>query len=392
MSPRILFCVIFVWTVIVGPVPEAGAQGVVKKAVSACRRSSVGKGMTPAQIEKILLDRVKRTKNQVPRIPPEELECLPAEDFPSQEIVNWPFRRGPVGPYEDLSFWNTLSPQAKRNYFLAANNRASALSLKQRLQIIKALRKQLPDFWQERLVFPHQPLEDTLLQSIPSGTKYILVGEEHNYSQIQVFLARFLQKYKQQYPHQKVFLLTEFLPTGKNKTALLQHMKKADGGYGYLLNRASSWGITVKGLEARYVFFNDAKAVLDSRVPDESTVDLWTVPESMHLRNRYWLSQIQQLREQYPDAVFIIYAGAEHVSYNTPFNLTKALPQEELFVAHLFSSKPTNNEARDLLDFLGEDKYPFYLEEILAWKDESMRRLAGFDMRLLINEKDYAIK
>ncbi len=187
-------------------------------------------------------------------------------------------------------------------------------------------------------------------------------------------------------------MLTEFLPTGKNKTALLQHMKKADGGYGYLLNRASSWGITVKGLEARYVFFNDAKAVLDSRVPDESTVDLWTVPESMHLRNRYWLSQIQQLREQYPDAVFIIYAGAEHVSYNTPFNLTKALPQEELFVAHLFSSKSTNNEARDLLDFLGEDKYPFYLEEILAWKDESMRRLAGFDMRLLINEKDYAIK
>ncbi len=204
MSPRILFCVIFVWTVIVGPVLEAGAQGVVKKAVSACRRSSVGKGMTPAQIEKILLDRVKRTKAQVPRIPPEELECLPAEDFPSQEIVNWPFRRGPVGPYEDLSFWNTLSPQAKRNYFLAANNRASALSLKQRLQIIKALRKQLPDFWQERLVFPHQPLEDTLLQSIPSGTKYILVGEEHNYSQIQVFLARFLQKYKQQYP-QKYF-------------------------------------------------------------------------------------------------------------------------------------------------------------------------------------------
>lgn len=365
------------------------AQTVVKRAAAYYRKA--GKiQLTPAQMEKILAQRATRTQARQAENLKKSSRYLFTEEFPGTKITGWPAHYGPKGPYEELPFWKELSDQAKRNYFLSANNRAGALNLKVKQQAVKNIQNNLPALWNKRIKFAPQPFEKLLADAIPAQAKYILLGEEHNQSQIQVFLVQFFKEYKAKYPGRKIFLLTEFLPVSGKKNLLIQSMQAGDPAYAYILNSAASNGITVKGLEPRYAYEGEGVLYIDPRWNEnDETAELWLTPEAMRVRNKVWISRIKELRQTNPDAVFMIYAGGSHLEYNAFSSLALQLPKEETFVASLYADDPTNNEARDLLEEIGEDKYPFYLEEVLSWKDASLRRIAGFDVRLLLSKKDY---
>lgn len=393
MAFRWLLCIFFSLFICLSAGQEVFAQGAAKQIVSASRRVVGSRGFNAVEIEKILADRSLRT--QVCQI--ENLkkgsQYLDSEDFPGLKITGWPTHYDSNGPYKDLPFWKYLSVQAKRDYFLSANNRAGALNLKVKQQAVKNIQEHLLPLWNERIQFAPQPFEKLLADIIPPQVKYILLGEEHYKSQIQVFLAKFFQEYQTKYPDRKVFLLTEFLPINGKKTLLLQKMKVEDPVYAFILDSAVGNGIKIKGLEPPYVHEEgDLLHIAPQWAEKGEVAGLWVTPEGMRLRNKAWISRIKELRKNNPDAVFMIYAGADHLAYNSFASLASQLPGEEVFVAHLFADTPTNNEARNLLEAIGEDKYPFYLEEVLSWKDASLRRIAGFDIRLLLSEKIYPFK
>lgn len=393
MAFRWLLCIFFSLFICLSAGQEVFAQGAAKQMVSASRRVAVTRGFHAAEIEKILADRSLRTQVRQIENLKKGSQYLDDEEFPGLKITGWPTHYDSNGPYKDLPFWKYLSVQAKRDYFLSANNRAGALNLKIKQQAVKNIQKNLPALWNERLQFEPQPFTKLLADVIPANAKYILLGEEHQKSQIQVFLTKFFKEYKAKYPGRKVFLLTEFLPINGKTTLLLQDMKAEDPAYAYVLNSAASNGITVKGLEPKYVYFGEGIVHLDPLwAGKEDVTGLWVTPEGMRLRNKAWLARIKELRQAYPDAVFMIYAGACHLAYNSFASLASQLPGEEVFVAHLFADTSTPNETRGLLEAVGKDTYPFYLEEVLSWKDASLRRIAGFDIRLLLSEKIYPFK
>lgn len=393
MAFRWLLCIHFALFICLAAGPDVFAQGVPKQIVSASRRVVGGRDFNVAKIEKILANRSLRTQMRQIENLKKDSQYLDSEDFPGLKITGWPSPYGPKGPYEELPFWKELSVQAKRDYFLSANNRAGVLNLKVKQQAVKNIQEHLLPLWNERIQFAPQPFEKLLADIIPPQAKYILLGEEHYKSQIQVFLTKFFQEYQTKYPARKVFLLTEFLPINGKKILLLQKMKVEDPVYAFILNSAAGNGIKIKGLEPPYVHEEgDLLHIAPQWAEKGGVAGLWVTPEGMRLRNKAWISRIKELRKNNPDAVFMIYAGADHVAYNSFASLALQLPREEVFVAHLFADTPTPNETRGLLEAVGKDTYPFYLEEVLSWKDFSLRRIAGFDIRLLLSDKKYPFK
>ena len=335
-----------------------------------------------SKIEKILRDRVYLTRQRVPRVPDAWQHFVAAEDLPVKRITEWNTRQGFKSPYDDLPFWSMLSEKERHNYFLAANNRAVRKVINERMQAAQKIRQHLKELWNAKLSFPSQSYNQLLLQAISPETPYILLGEEHDFQAIQMFVIDFLQAYRQKYPERQIVFLTEFLPAEEDYSKVLQSMLQQDPAYGQVMLWALTHGIYVKGLEMPHIFFQNAWVESEPTFGKNCELyNMWVLPESIRLRNRFWLQEIKKWREQYPQAVFIIYAGMEHVAYNTPFSIAKELPAADTFVVQMlppFGDQTISYE----LDKIGGRQYPFERYNILSWNPPFLRRLAGFDIRL----------
>ena len=351
-------------------------------------KAPVARKFFSPQIERILANRVQISRQKFPALSVEQRLQVYDADLPVKGVLKWDVSHGPQAPYEKLPFWRKLSKQGKYNYFLAANNRASKRAVAIRVNAAKNIQKNVKELWNKRQTIPEELPEQTLLRAIKPQTRYILIGEEHDTPGVQDFLIRFLKTYQAKYSGRKIVLLTEFLPAGKDQTYILQEKRTKDPDYGGFFVWAQAHGISVKGVEPRYVFFQNALAESDPVFKtEEATQDLWVLPEGFRLRNTFWIEQIQKWREKYPDAVFILYAGSDHVAYNTPFSVANKLPAESTFVAHVFGPRaPHENPGYDFLDEIGGLQYPFYRQRILSWDSPALRRVAGFDMRLIVTK------
>lgn len=366
----------------------AWAGNPLKTVFKGAKKVSVPRKFSSQQLERILANRAQISRQKFPPLSAQQRLRVYDTDLPVKSILRWDVSRGPQISYEKLPFWRKLSEQGKYNYFLAANNRASKRAVAMRLRAVENIQKNIKELWNKRQTIPAELPEQTLLRAIKPQDRYILIGEEHDTPEVQDFLIRFLKTYQAKYSGRKIVLLTEFLPAGKDKTYIVQEKRSMDPAYGNFFVWAQAHGINIKGVEPRYVFFQNAFAAADPVFKtEEATQDLWILPESMRLRNTFWVEQIQKWREQYPDAVFILYAGAEHVAYNAPFSVADMLPAESTFVAHVFGPRaPHENPGYDFLDEIGGLQYPFCKQRILSWDSPALRRIAGFDMRLIVKE------
>ncbi len=397
-----LLCTLFLGallTLCVWPGQQAAAQGLTN-AVSPFKRAFTKTKLTPSKVERILKNRVPRTRKQLPPIPREQLNLWSAEELPADNPFFWKARRPLTGPYDEVPFWKRLSAEAKQNYFLAANNRALKALIRDREQALATARRWAPALWKKRVQFPHQTwdidsLSQAMLQRVPPDADYLLLGEEHNQPVIQALLIRFLRQYKAQNPERKIFLLTEFLPAGAAKKLPLQKMQTADPDYAHLLLAAQKLGINVRGLEPRFVFYSESGTVVESTLleheEDATLVATFAMPEGVRLRNQAWLQEIQTLRKRYPDALFIIYAGEMHVNYQSSQSVGSRLPKEKTFVISLLTREADEETPFHALDLLDSFRYPFLEQKVLTWDDPVLRRAAGFDMRILIDPKDFPL-
>lgn len=381
------FClttVLAVWAI-----APAWAGGPLKPVVQQLPKAVFNRNLPVHRIEKILADRVASSRARVPELSEGEETLFAIEDAPVRAVRRWPSAQYKNGPYAELPFWRGLSLQGKYNYFLAANNRACRRNIISQLRAFEALHKHLAGLWQERVKFPNKPLEEILVQSINPQAQYILLGEEHDHAQVQKFVVRFLQTYQKTYPDKKVILLTEFLPVGRKRIRDLQDMLEEDPNYARVFASALRLNMQVWGLEQKYVSREAARVTPEHQVTDARKIDLWALPEAMRLRNRSWMDQLNQLRQQYPNAVFILYAGMDHVDYSASFSVAAQLPPERTFVASLLPQRKKIEYARNWTEDARYNQFPFAEQKVLGWDDPALSRVAGFDIQLRISKEAY---
>ena len=114
------------------------------------------------------------------------------------------------------------------------------------------------------------------------------------------------------------------------------------------------------------------------------------------MRNRSFIKTIRQLREESPDALFVIYTGAGHSFYNAPYSLTKGVKKENSFVLDLFPDKRPKVVVRgytielsttskvDPLEAMSNFTVSFP-QRLLYFEDPELARTAGFDARLKVH-------
>lgn len=399
---RLIFFVIF--ALLLGsffPGQEVSAQGWSSRIVRSWKKGfSTGKKLTPSKVEKILAARSKRTAEQLPRVPAKQIGFWAPEDLPIQRVLSWSSARVVPAQYIDVPFWEQLSDQAKLDYFIAANNRALKQVIQENKKTFVQIKRMAPILWRNRVKF-NVPTGDMpamtqiMLERIPKNIDYLLLGEEHDISNISALLVRFLRQYRAQNPQRQIFFLTEFLPKGSLKTLKLQDMKTFDPDYAKVMQTAVKLGMSVRGLEPRAVYFSTATVQttgMDFGVPLSEKVLAGATPEGLRMRNRAWMADIKALRKRHPDALFIIYVGIEHVHYLTPFSIGKQLPQDKTYLISIMSQNEASPTISDWLDFAGQRKYPFLAQRILTWNDPALCRAAGFDLRLLVQDTDSPAK
>ena len=121
----------------------------------------------------------------------------------------------------------------------------------------------------------------------------------------------------------------------------------------------------------------------------------WGHLEGVRLRNEAWVRTLEKYHAENPDALFVVYSGSAHSSYNVPFTLSTAMAKEIPFVVTLypdvvFKLKPGGW----WVSSLEEDPVPFeepleqmtqkgaFPQKTIQFQDPELAKLAGFNVRL----------
>lgn len=371
------------------PTASYGGSASIKKTTASCKRM-LGKKtparaqiLAPAQLEKTLHKRVQKSYKKIYNTLPMALmaEYLYVGEMPAVMVNTWPEGLS-AAVYEEAPWLRAASPKAQQDYFIALHNRLVAQVSKQRLQLRQDIKVQLPRFAQGRLAFASgsQSRARQAARQISPQVKQILIGEQHLLKEGSQEILEFIKAVKTQNPRRQIVFLTEFMPQGLQADYWLSVLKQyaKDKSYYDIFNWVHQAGIPIIGLEPVYVWQNSAASLytgtLFQQKPHEVT--LWKSLGGLYLRNLAWKKVIESTRREYPDALFIIYAGCGHVAYNASYSLGKAFPQEETFVLNVVKSHSS------LFNVFSDGL--FETEPLLGWREKDLARLAGFDVRILI--------
>lgn len=281
-------------------------------------------------------------------------------------------------------------------YLVTRNNRLFIQEMQRMKKIWAQIDENLPRLQEEALATkqPQNPI-NWLAEIIPPQTTQLFIGEAHGYSEIHESVAQLMKNLRRQSADREIILFTEFLPenftwsTHSKTTRIPEIFHK----YFPIWEQALQENIKVVGLE------------LPAAVDDECTVHcfdrkgvvmkqtVWATLEGVRLRNEWWQKTLAQYRAQHPQALFVVYAGADHVMYNRPFTLANN-PQERPFVAILYPNKYRFYEATGR--FTGTliakpTKGPLeriadldLQQDIVRWQSPDLPAIAGFDVRIKV--------
>lgn len=303
------------------------------------------------------------------------------DDVPYRALI--PRVKKPQQVYPEMADFLSTRRQWK-DYILANQNRRLVNELPREEQRFSQLTAQLFDLYQMQHEFsqPQQQYMKLLARQIPPDTQYLLLGEYHE-EFIGEYVARLLPQLRNNNPNREIILLTEFLSDKAHQplTWLLSpHLS--------VFSTAQAEQIPLIGLEAPFVTRNKQVTFLAGK--DQPAQRLWASLEGMAIRNNYWLEIIRKQRQEHPDALFIIYAGAAHLAYNKPDSLGAALSGEKTFTALLL---PENifDLSNNLLRYTSPYDY-LCLRNDLPLRpfirfEQTQARQVGFDARLVLNTK-----
>ncbi len=281
------------------------------------------------------------------------------------------------------------APEQWTYYFLTKNNleiRKWLTRLEQTQQFITQHLQELRDA-QVPVTHPAQEDATWLAHQIPDQTRYLLLGEWHNQPAIQHFVSDFLHSLHK--TEKEIILFTEFISYGQS----WEIPADDDPFLSYLpiWLTASALHIPVVGLEPKFVYENGEHALVAPEtgfLPPELQIrqSLWASIEGIRLRNTFWKHVLETYRQEHPDALFVVLAGADHVSYTQPYSLGSSLPQPNTFTVLLppreyqtpdGSSRPFTWQ----FDALTNGQFN---QRVVYFDDRQLARRAGFDIQVKI--------
>lgn len=192
-------------------------------------------------------------------------------------------------------------------YFVARQNRINTLEKivwRGRLNYFKANASKIVASIEDKLQFT--PIDYT--RYIPAGTKTVYIGEVHEQPIVQREVLSIVRAVRKQNPAKTILLLTEFLPdTFLVPPGHAFPVKKFPGLYGIdVFKEASALKMGVAGLE-NYDFIDSLEDLSVLSQEFSATTD------GAARRNAYFVRRMRQLRKEYPNAIFVVYAGGAHV-------------------------------------------------------------------------------
>lgn len=297
--------------------------------------------------------------------------------------------------YKDKPFLTTRAQTA--NYMIAKSNRLFIHELERMDRLWKELDQHLPEL-QEAAAKTPQPAEPIpwLVGQIPANTSILFVGEVHDYAEIRQGTAKLLQQLRQREPTRKIILLTEFLPEDFHYTANTPTKALHFPDLEPVWKEALANDIEVIGLEPRHIITDYCLMEYLNREGNKiQTRPHWGHLEGVRLRNEAWVRTLEKYRAENPDALFVVYSGSAHSSYNVPFTLSTAMAKEIPFVVTLypdvvFKLKPGGW----WVSSLEENPSPFeepleqmtkkgaFPQKTIQFQDPELAKLAGFNVRL----------
>lgn len=307
--------------------------------------------------------------------------------FPSKQIS----AKITQNPYPKHSPAHILTdPDQITYYFLTKNN----LEVRKWLPKLEHRQQFIVEHADELLALQapvtHPVTQDAawLAGQISPDTRYLLLGEWHKQPDVQTFEQNFINQLRAS--GREIVLFTEFIPDNGSWTFALEHDELAY--YLPIWLNANAHHTPLFGLEPAYVHQNNTHFVIREETflfPPalQQQQEVWATPEGMRLRNEHWLSILQERRQEYPDALFIILAGADHVSYDQPYSLGSLLPQEQtqcvLLPSHAYSDPVSgkNEPFLTLFDALTGERLS---QRIIQFKNKPLARRVGFDIQLKV--------
>ncbi|MBR4592022.1 MAG: hypothetical protein IKO35_02300, partial [Elusimicrobiaceae bacterium] len=229
-----------------------------------------------------------------------------------------------------------------------------------------------------------------LVEQIEPDTQYLLVGEEHGFREIQNAVGDLLVSLRRQMPEREIILFTEFWPEGlstleddfydENFVLTPAYIKQVRRGSQYtklISSREELKELPIVGLEPSFVAEPGSSGRFVEKynmsIEKFEKTGLWATLEGVRLRNRAWLQTIRTYRQKYPNALFVVYAGSGHLSYDMPYSLGIALSEK----GKTFVTEFAYSAGDRFLD----------LCPVVHCKNEDMARLVGYDVRIRMRDE-----
>lgn len=298
--------------------------------------------------------------------------------------------------YPDLKDFLKNSSQTGK-YLVARNNRLFVREVRRMQKVRAQIDKNLPRLREEASATP-QPQNSMawLAKILPASTTQFFIGEAHGYNEIRQSVAKLVQEIRARQPQRKIIMFTEFLPenfkwTGRKPS--ITEVPEVLQKYFPIWNQSLQAQTDVIGLELPNAVDDYCEIRYLNHLGNLDRQTVWASLEGVRLRNERWQKTLAHYRAQYPDALFIIYTGADHSMYNRPFTL--ATPGEHTFVTVLYPERyeafaPSGRftgtyvakNMRGPLERL-VDKLDFQ-RLVIKWQSSDLPAIAGFDVRIKV--------
>ena len=307
---------------------------------------------------------------------------LPSDLLPGQKLSQ-PFTSRPEDIYPGVPF--LTNQEDLELYFIAQNNRETQKLLASMQRQTETLRQNAPSFCSacEQFTLPPEQISPWLAAQIPERTDYLLLGEQHGFTEIKQTISQLLGELRERFPNRSIMLFTEFLPEhhvwGETE-APISHKS-----FFPIWEKAQEVHIPVIGLEPLFV---STDRMLRLNSPSGQELEkIWSSPEGLRVRNNRWIHTLTQYHKKYPQALFIVYAGSGHLLYTDPHTLGKQFAN---FNTQVFTFYP--HTGYSYFDVLTKG---IFTSPLLHITNGRSARMAGFDIQIKVDvptaEESYPI-
>ena len=290
----------------------------------------------------------------------------------------------PVNPYPpDTKAGQLQTPQEWSRYFITKNNLEVRKWLPRFYERRQAIENRLEDFLTQAQSFTHPAQEDMawLARQVSQHTNYVLLGEIHYHEQIPLRVGDFLRELRATQPERQIFLFTEFIAQNQTWGDTLDNILFAQ--YIPVWLTANSQNISIVGLELPLTRVTDDISCVETSTSffptnQQANKPIWGSIEGMRLRNQAWLARLSEYRQQYPEALFVVYSGEAHTDYMMPYSIGHALAGPQTLNVFLMSQGSANE--------FDSMTYGLLPQRIIKFNNNELSRLAGFDVQLRISD------